>query len=103
MDRVIKFRFWRDNSMQLAHRLNAYDNYNFAGDGEILMQFTGLYDCEGKEIYEGDIVKGSWGYSGVVNLSDILYAEKECTIPEDLKVLGNIYEHPNLLNNESNT
>ena len=48
MNRQIKFRFWRDNKMQMAHQLNAYDNYNFSGDGEILMQFTGLLDKNGK-------------------------------------------------------
>lgn len=60
MDRIIKFRFWRDNKMHLARQLNAYTDGNFSGDGEILMQFTGLLDCEGKEIWEGQIVDNDY-------------------------------------------
>lgn len=109
MDRAIKFRFWRDNEMQMAHRLNAYDNNNFAGDGEILMQFTGLYDCEGKEIYEGDIVN-AYDNNCLDNIGVIEYYQNSFNLvcqdihlsqwsnAENIYVLGNIYEHPELLN-----
>lgn len=120
MDRVIKFRFWRDNTMQMAHTMNAYDNNNFAGDGEILMQFTGLYDCEGKEIYEKDIVEVElfgiikqyvilwrndffcWAYLPLEYAKETLEGwgdafEGQLTYQHKPRILGNIYEHPNLL------
>ena len=110
MNRTIKFRAWsiENKKMYPVDGFTCNWNRSFVTKtselvikkDNILMQFTGLLDCEGKEIYESDIVKGSWGYSGVVTLSDILYAERECTIPDDLKVLGNVYEHSNLLNNK---
>lgn len=56
--REIKFRIWRDGKMQQLHQLNAYDNhlFNAPDDREFIMQFTGLSDKNGKDIYEGDIL-----------------------------------------------
>jgi uncharacterized phage protein (TIGR01671 family) len=53
--REIKFRAWlyKDKKMQYESLFRAE---KFGGrDCEIIMQFTGLHDKNGKEIYEGDI------------------------------------------------
>lgn len=46
----------------------------------------------GIEIYEGDIIESDWGYSGIVELDDFIYAKKEHTISEFIKITGNKYD-----------
>lgn len=66
-----------------------------------LMQFTGLKDKNGKEIYEGDIIIADWGYGASrpikVILEEILYNGIECTISDEAEVIGNIHQNPELL------
>ena len=74
----------------------------YIDDIKTLGQYTGLKDLNGKEIYEGDIVR-TIEKSGVW-LSEVRYVV-DCfcaglhTISsyKDIEVIGNIYENPELL------
>ena len=66
-----------------------------------LMQFTGLHDKNGKEIYEGDIVKRI-NTEGSIEITEVKYKAPYWTVkdfaPEyGYTVIGNIYENPELL------
>jgi len=136
MMREIKFRCWdkEENRMRDWKNLLAIGyGQNKIMDSEIddsifndeqfeLMQFTNLYDKNGKEIYEGDIVIGDTEYfvcnvKGVVKYSGMSFVcegEKEqekygskewyftaenpnLTQLKEIEVIGNIYMNNDLL------
>lgn len=63
-----------------------------------IMQYTGLKDLNGKEIYEGDIVKGISDVYYEVHFFDGIFGTRIGPIASlYLEVVGNIYETPELL------
>jgi len=114
--RQIKFRAWDKKykimtaCVTLKHISEGFEGIN----NNIVMQFTGLKDKNGKEIYEGDLIK-FWDYLGEVYYEDgqyvfsevepykyyeLYYIDLRSMIYEEqqeIEVIGNIYENPELL------
>lgn len=59
-NRALKFRAWNEKQKYMAIQgtpdLETLQSFMFHFGEDILMQFTGFYDYDGKEIFEGDIV-----------------------------------------------
>jgi uncharacterized phage protein (TIGR01671 family) len=149
--RPIKFRAWRPETKEMDYDFGKRCDLQNALDKKgvysswVIMQYTGLTDKNGKEIYEGDILKvkedGLWGGEYNIAVEWVNYdtdndkwafwgcvamKAKEISHPDDvttlmtrgfltrrfgsciqlcemtrkgfeIKVIGNIYENPELL------
>lgn len=135
MMREIKFRAWTGLNIihdflvarpQFADQLKIMTDKDFAKsqyslNDWVVMQFTGLRDGNGTEVYEGDLIKITsldkeyplideihevrWpSYSVVLYPGDL---QEDCDDMQYLtqgdyiyEVIGNIYENPELLNSQ---
>lgn len=105
--REIKFRVWVKKSKELLPAQGIIFPRGTEDEKVILMQYTGLTDKNGKEIYEGDIIKHKnlklqvieYGYAGFEPFCDNLgdeYSSNDAN-SEHYTVIGNIYENSELL------
>jgi uncharacterized phage protein (TIGR01671 family) len=121
--RKIRFRAWdienkcMRNNVAVGLGMVEYDlSCHQPVEIMIPMQFTGLFDKNGTPIYEGDIVKCKFAFGD--NVCEVV-EEKGCYWVsqknkeikdkahdnlywhiDGIEVLGNIYEHPHLLESE---
>ena len=121
--REIKFKAWIPSAEKMRYfditeyppmyrdNLIALEGYSLPKGLNVtrLMQYTGLKDKNGKEIYEGDIIRQEWENSNGKHsrICQIIYeaplfkidAEEPWYQKDDLEnseVIGNIYENPDL-------
>lgn len=109
--RTIKFRCWNKEKEKMydwetiteakadgtIYWISLQDNKN------ILMQFTGLLDMNGKEIYEGDICTQTFGSEPqekgavTIGITTGVMVGNRPVWHHNVEIIGNIYEDSNLL------
>lgn len=132
--RELKFRAWDKSRKTMGFKYADFSvkngvlvAENYGPDGNIqqlpIMQFTGLRDCNGVDVYEGDVVtRDDYPFvsEGLVNYRGEVYFDENALVwavamhvisdrvrgaacgfslneHDDYRVIGNIHENPELL------
>lgn len=121
--RELKFRAWDKHEKRLIGSSEFDGLYSYAESPElnfwlnnpntVVMQYTGLLDRHGKEIYEGDLVRRNerakeYKEKWLDEVQEVYWNDEKALFALkgkenwgliwQMEVIGNIYENPNLLN-----
>lgn len=115
MNREIRFRAWDEINNQMIYPKIINESFSSLTSGDILnrcenlMQYTGLKDRNGKEIFEGDVVNWFNGHQSenmIVCFANGSFEFKRFQVKnnyywlnvdtESISVVGNIFDNPEL-------
>lgn len=120
--REIKYRAWYldqelmcdvdgfdfPNKQMTVYHHGFYNGQETCGIDDLpIMQYIGIKDTEEKEIYEGDIVEDKHGRRNIVRFLNGLFLIGNWNVHgfinafQEFKVVGNIYQTPELIKEET--
>ena len=112
--RTIKFRYWSEDTKKMIDGKEAFGILNETIQHNLIvaniMQYTGLKDKNGKEVFEGDVLRlnGIGGDEKECAIYQVFWNDKTASfidkktktalylIGESAEVIGNIYSNPEL-------
>jgi hypothetical protein len=120
MNRKLKFRVWTgtqlvysEDSSEVRDSYKLSEFFELYGDSGKITQYIGIQDSSGKDIYEGDILE-EWVCNGtrrcLGECREVLMGWRIFSYPRGNayhgwkeRVIGNIFENPELLKNKNLT